>query len=85
MERAQGDFAIRLFIDSKTYYPLMMAQFSGDTVTQIWLSKYKEETGVSLPHLLSWMRDGREIERLEIKKVKLNPKFPAGKFVKSSR
>lgn len=83
--KGPGDFAIRLFIDSKTYYPLMMAQFSGDTVTQIWLSKYKDESGVSMPHLLSWMRDGREIERLEIKKVKLNPKFPDGKFVKGSR
>ena len=83
--KGPGDFAIRLFIDSKTYYPLMMAHLSGDTVTQIWLSKYKDEGGVSMPHLLSWMQNGRETERLEIKKVKLNPKFPPGKFVKSSR
>jgi hypothetical protein len=83
--KGPGDFAIRLFIDSKTHLPMMMAHLSGDTVTQIWLSKYKDEGGVTMPHLMSWMQNGRETERLEIKKVKLNPKFPAGKFVKSGK
>jgi hypothetical protein len=83
--KGPGDFAIRLFIDSKTYIPMMMMHMSGDTVTQIWLSKYKDESGILMPHVMSWMQNGREIERLEIKKVKLNPKFPAGKFDKGGK
>jgi outer membrane lipoprotein-sorting protein len=83
--KGPGDFAIRLFIDSKTYLPMMMAHVSGDTVTQIWLSKYKAEDGVNMPHLMSWMQGNRETERLEIKKVKINPKFPPGKFVKGGK
>jgi hypothetical protein len=83
--KGPGDFAIRLFIDSKTYLPMMMAHASGDTVTQIWLSKYKVEDGVNMPHLMSWMQGNRETERLEIKKVKINPKFPPGKFVKGGK
>jgi len=83
--KGPGDFAIRLFIDSKTYIPMMMMHMSGDAVTQIWLGKYKDEGGISMPHLISWMQNEREIERLEIKKVKLNPKFPAGKFEKGGK
>ena len=40
------------------------------------------KSGVLMPHLLSWMQNGRETERLEIKKVRLNPKFPSNKFVR---
>jgi len=40
---------------------------------------------VNMPHLMSWMQGNRETERLEIKKVKINPKFAAGKFVKGSK
>jgi hypothetical protein len=82
--KGPGDFAVRLFIDSKTYLPMMIAHTSGDTVTQIWLGKYKNEDGVTMPHMLSWMQNGRETESLSIKKVKLNPKFPPGKFVKAT-
>jgi hypothetical protein len=82
--KGPGEFAIRLFIDSKSYLPIMMASQAGDTVTQIWLSKYKSEDGVNMPHLMSWMQGEREIERLEVKKVKINPKFPDAKFVKTA-
>ncbi len=80
--KGPGDFALRLFIDSKTHLPMMMSHQSGDTETQIWLSKYKNEDGINIPHLMSWMQGERETERLEVKKVRINPKFPDGKFVK---
>lgn len=80
-----GDFAIRLVIDAGTRLPLMMSYFTGAdnaTLTKIWLSKYKEEGGILIPHLMSWMQGSIETERFEIKKVRINPKFPDNKFVK---
>jgi hypothetical protein len=80
--KGPGDFGLRLFIDSKSHHPLMMVYPAGDNFTELWMAKYKEESGVLMPHLLSWMQNGHETERFEIKKVRLNPKFPSNKFVK---
>jgi hypothetical protein len=77
-----GDFKIRLFIDRTTHLPRMMAYPTGNNITQLWISKYKDEGGVLMPHLLSWMLNGNETERFDIRKVRLNPKFAANKFTK---
>jgi len=80
--KGPDDFVLRWFLDKQTHRPEMIAYQTGNNLTQLWMDKYKEEGGVLLPHRLSWLQNGNQQERLEIKKVRINPKFPAGKFVK---
>jgi hypothetical protein len=49
---------------------------------QIRLSDYRKESGVSLPHLLSWSSEGATTDEFEIKKFSINCKLDAGKFRK---
>ena len=82
--KGPGEFAVRLFIDCKTLLPLMMANHSGDNGHRDLAQQVQERRGRqhAAPDELDAER--RETERLEIKKVKINPKFPDDKFVKPS-
>jgi len=75
-----GDFAIRLFIDTKTHLPLMMNYRDGGLDVQVWLKEYKPESGILFPHVVTWVTDGNLTEEFQAQRFRINPKFRPEKF-----
>jgi len=83
--KGADNFQVRLFLDIKTHLPLMIQYLSaqqGLQEVQLWLRDYKAEDGLVVPHTLAWVMNGKLSEEFQVQRVKLNPKFPAGKFAK---
>jgi hypothetical protein len=75
--RGADGFLVRLLFDPKTHRPSAIVYSSS---AQLWLSDYREENGMLLPHQLTTTTDGIPTEKFEIKKFKVNPLFPASQF-----
>jgi len=75
-----GDFAIRLFIDTRTHLPLMMNYRDGGRDVQVWLKEYKPEGGILFPHVVTWVADGELMEEFQAQRFRINPKFRPEKF-----
>jgi len=75
-----GDFAVRLFLDSKDHLPLMMNYHDNGRDVQLWLKQYKTENGILFPHVITWVTDGNLTEEFQAQKFRVNPKFQPGKF-----
>lgn len=78
--KGPDDFLVRLFFDTKTHRPLMMAYESANGLVQVWLDRYKPESGVAMPHRLTTVVNGDSTEVFKVKKVRINPAFPEDKF-----
>lgn len=74
------EFLVRLFFDTRTHRPLMLAYTSPSGLVQLWLDKYREDSGVLMPHRLTTMVNGDTTEVFNVKKVKINPAVPEEKF-----
>jgi hypothetical protein len=75
-----GDFAVRLFLDSKTHLPLMMNYSENGRDVQLWLKEYKPENGIQFPHAVTWVMDGGLSEEFQAQHFRVNPKFRQDKF-----
>ena len=75
-----GDFAIRLFIDTRTHLPLMMNYRDGGRDVQLWLKEYKPEGGILFPHVVTWVADGELIGRIPGAAVPHQSEVPAGEI-----
>lgn len=75
-----GDFAVRLFLDSKTHLPLMMNYTDNGLDVQVWLKDYKSENGILFPHVVTWVTEGNLTEEFQAQKFRINPKFRQDKF-----
>jgi hypothetical protein len=83
--KGADNFQVRLFLNIKTHLPMMIQYLSsqqGLQEVQLWLRDYKAEDGLIVPHSLTWFTNGKLSEEFQVQRVKLNPKFPAGKFGK---
>ncbi len=83
--KGADNFQVRLFLNIKTHLPMMIQYLSsqqGLQEVQLWLRDYKAEDGILVPHSLTWFTNGKLSEELQVQRVKVNPKFPAGKFSK---
>ncbi|HUA63679.1 MAG TPA: hypothetical protein VML19_33335 [Verrucomicrobiae bacterium] len=83
--KGADNFQVRVFLNIKTHLPMMIQYLSsqqGLQEVQLWLRDYKAEDGILVPHSLTWFTNGRVSEEFQVQKVKLNPRFPAGKFGK---
>jgi hypothetical protein len=74
------DFAVRLFIDTKTHLPLMMNYRESGSDVQLWLKDYRAESGILFPHTMTWVADGALAEEFQAQHFRVNPKFRAEKF-----
>lgn len=89
-----NNFAARLFIHPETRQVLMLSYKAGSrnrgpqetsanaTESEVrWVvSDYRKVDGLNLPHQLVIFLDGRPIEEVTIKKVKINPSLKPNKF-----
>jgi len=89
-----NDFAARLFIHSDTHQVLMLsykavsrnrdaqeASANASEAEARWVvSDYRNVNGLSLPHRLVIFLDGRPVEEVNIKKVKINPSLKPSMF-----
>ena len=87
-------FAARLFIHPETRHMLMLSYRDGsrnrsaqeasanaaESEARWVLSDFRNVNGLTLPHQLVIFLDGRPIEELSIKKVKINPSLKPDKF-----
>jgi hypothetical protein len=73
-------FLVRLFLDTKTHMPVMIAYSENGQDVQMWLRDYRAESGILFPHDLAWISNGRLTEEFLVKKVSVNPRFPDKKF-----
>lgn len=74
------EFLVRLFFDTRTHRPLMLAYTSPSGLVQLWLDKYRADGGFLLPHRLTTMVNGDTTEVFTVKKVKINPPVSEEKF-----
>lgn len=75
-------FLIHLFIDAKSHVPIMMNYRNGEQDIQLWLKNYKPESGILLPHAMSWTTNGSPTEEFQAQRFKINPKFAEARFQK---
>jgi hypothetical protein len=75
-----GDFSIRLFIDTRTHLPLMMTYREDGRDVQLWLKDYKPESGVLVPHSITWVSNGALMEEFQAQHFRINPKLRPEKF-----
>jgi hypothetical protein len=78
--KGPNGFVVHLFIDAKTHLPVMLNYLNGTQNVQMWLKDYKPEDGVLFPHTMTWIANGNLSEEFQAQKIKVNPKFGAGKF-----
>ena len=77
-----GDFGVRLFLDARTHFPLMMSYRDAGRDIQLWLKDYRPEGGVLFPHAITWVADGVLMEEFQAQRFRINPKFRAEKFAR---
>ena len=89
-----NNFASRLFIHPQTHQVLMLSYKAGsrnrgaqeasangaESEVRWAVSDYRKVDGLNLPHQLVIFLDGRPIEEVIIKKVKINPSLKPNKF-----
>jgi hypothetical protein len=89
-----NNFAARLFIHPETRQVLMLSYKAGsrnrgqqeasanaaDPEVRWVVSDYRIVDGLNLPHQLAIFLDGRPVEEVTIKKVKINPSLKPNKF-----
>jgi len=89
-----NNFAARLFIHPETHQVLMLSYKAGsrnrgaqeasangaESEVRWAVSDYRKVDGLNLPHQLVIFLDGRPIEEVIIKKVKINPSIKPNKF-----
>ena len=91
-----GNFAARLFINPQTHQVMMLtykarkpgkqpqeSQAPESEAESRWvLSDYRNVGGLNLPHQLVIFLDGRPVEEVSVKKVKINPSIKPDRFEK---
>lgn len=76
----------QLFFDQKNHLPLLMIQTLVNETTnektelKYFLSEYKEEKGLLVPHKIITQQDGEVTEDQEFKLLEINPTFKANTF-----
>ncbi len=77
MKRKQGDEKV-YFIDGENYVPVCVRSFAqtgpakGQAV-ETYLSEYKEEGGLMMPHTLETKMGGQTVVTIKMEKIEINP------------
>ena len=78
--KGPGDFAVHLYLDSRTHLLVTMVYHENGEEFQLWTRDYRAEDGIRFPHALAWLADGYPVEEFKIHHFKVNPRVRPEKF-----